>query len=105
VGLPNLVNFTNVQVMVTGMPSVQKYLLIQPKRWSNPVVLGTNGTVVSVGGATSGSGPTMIAQVRSASSNPQSLDLTASTGTAVQEGVGARQRQVQIGKLNPSDRC
>lgn len=102
VGLPNLVNFSNIQTKASGMPSVQKYLSIQPKRWSSPVILAANGTVLSVGGAATASGSAMIAPIRG-TANPQTLDLIASTGTVVQQGEGLRPRQAQIGKVNPGD--
>ena len=103
VGLPNLVNFSDIHAKTTGMPSAQSYLLIQPKRWGNPVVLGSNGSVVSVGGTSAGTGSPLVAQIRGATSNPQVLDLTASTGTLLQQGVGALPRQTQIGKVTPGD--
>ncbi|HEY4215259.1 MAG TPA: hypothetical protein VGM84_27560 [Steroidobacteraceae bacterium] len=103
VGLPNLVNFSNIQTKASGMPSAQAYLLIQPKRWGNPVVLGPNGSVVSVGGAGNASGSPIVAQIRGTATNPQVLDLTASTSVLLQEGVGARSRQTQIGKVSPGD--
>jgi hypothetical protein len=102
VGLPNLVNFSNIQTKASGMASVQKFLSIQPKRWSSPVILAANGTVLSVGGAATTSGSQLIAPIRGAA-NPQTLDLIASTGTGVQQGEGLRPRQAQIGKVNPGD--
>jgi hypothetical protein len=107
IGLPNFINFTNIQVKPSGMPQVQQVLDIEPSHWSSPVVVGPNGVVVSTGGAvasTAASGRTMTPVAMRDPQISQGLNLLATEGMNVQQGAGAMPRgQTQVVTSNPGD--
>jgi hypothetical protein len=102
VGLPNILNFSNIAYRAGAGASVKFNTEIQPAGWASPVVLGPNGSVLYAGGASTSQSTYARTAIPLNVAASGSMNLTASLGVSVHNAVGQLPRGA-LGAVSPVD--
>jgi hypothetical protein len=99
-GLPNILNFSNIAYRASSQASVKFNTEIEPAGWANPVVLGPNNTVLYAG-TVSASQPTFartLAPMNATAFGPTTTSAPSAAPSPQQWGTTVRQ---DVQPVNP----